>query len=387
MRIFSISKALTWMLFFGASMSVQATVWTVSNDPNRPAQFTAIQAAVDAASPNDTLLITGSTTQQWYSWGNPINIVKPLVIFGEGIESGGAFPSTSIYGINLGRFNSSLSASGTRIYGCQIYNLNVNSTFSGSTTSQQTISDLIFERCFINYANMTANWNMSNVTFRNCLFNNYGGSNLNFGGYNIAGYSGYSDAVLGPFTNIIVTNCIFNGNSSGISGNGALDFNGNLVVRNCLFLNNSYYSLTSLQEAVFENNIWYKAEMINSSGTPNVFNCTFNNNLTYLCNNNTLPPSNNIGSGNIVNQNPLFTTYPALGGDFAWAQNYALSAGSPAIGTGTNGTDIGINSGNAPVTQLYKYAKIPAVTSLTIPVSSVPVGGTLQINIQAVSRD
>jgi hypothetical protein len=88
-----------------------------------------------------------------------------------------------------------------------------------------------------------------------------------------------------------------------------------------------------------------------------------------------------------VNQNPLFTTFPALGADFAWAQNYALLAGSPAIGTGTNGTDIGINSGNSPVTQLYKYAKIPAVTSLTIPVSSVPVGGTLQINIQAVSRD
>jgi hypothetical protein len=145
--------------------------------------------------------------------------------------------------------------------------------------------------------------------------------------------------------------------------------------------------MSYLQEAVFENNIWYKSELVNSSGTPNVINCTFNNNLTYLCNVNTLPPTNNIGSGNIVNQNPLFTTYPALGGDHTWTQNYALLAGSPALGTGTNGTDIGINSGNAPVTQLLKYAKIPAVTSLTIPVSSVPVGGTLQINIQAVSRD
>ncbi len=382
MKILVSSKLLLSVVFLTTAMNMMATVWTVSNDPNRPAQYTALQAAVDAASPNDTLLVTGSGT----SYYPGATIVKPLVIFGEGIESGGAFPMTDLYNINLGRFNSSLSASGTRIYGCKINSLSVNSTFSGSSTSQQTIGNLIFERCFINYAYMTANWNMSNVTFRNCLFKDYGGTNLNFSGYNVTGWESYSDPVLGPFTNIIVTNCVFNGGYSGLSGGGYLDFNGNLVVRNCLFLNNSYYSLANVKEAVFENNIWYKAE-IKEASQNNVTNCTFNNNLSYLCNVNTLPASGNIGSGNIVNQNPLFNTYPALGGDFAWTQNYALLSGSPALGTGTNGTDIGINSGNAPVTQLYKYAKIPAVTALTIPVSSVPVGGTLQINIQAISRD
>jgi hypothetical protein len=382
MKMSVFSKFSAVVVFVLTAISSQATVWTVSNDPNRPAQFTALQAAVDAASPNDTLLVTGSSNNYYPG----ATLVKPLVIFGEGIESGGAFPMTDLYSITLGRFNSSLSSSGSRIYGCKIYNLSVNSSFSGSTSSQQTMSNLIFERCLINVASLTANWNLSNVTFRNCLFKDYGGSNLYLSGYNAPGYSGYSDPVLGPFTNIIVTNCVFNGSYSGISGSGSLDLNGNLVVRNCLFLNNSYYSLYQLQEGVFENNIWYKAELINSSN-PYVSNCTFNNNLTYLCNVNTLPPTNNIGSGNIVNQNPLFTTYPALGADHAWTQNYALLAGSPALGTGTNGTDIGINSGNAPVTQLYKYAKIPAVTALTIPVSSVPVGGTLQINIQAVSRD
>jgi len=377
MRISSISKALAWVVGMITTMSVQATVWTVSNDPNRPAQYSTLQAAVDAASPNDTLLVTGSGT----SYYPGATIVKPLVIFGEGIESGGAFPMTDLYAITFGRFNNSLSASGSRIYGCKIYYFNITSTFSGSSNTQQTNNDFILERCFFNYVTLTANWNLSNVTFRNCLFKEQG--NLTLSGYS---WTGYSDPVLGPFSNIIVTNCLFSGSYAGITGSGSLDFNGNLVVRNCVFMNNPYYSLNSLQEAVFENNIWYKSEL-KEAGQNNVINCTFNNNLSYLCNVNTLPPTGNIGSGNIVNQNPLFNSYPALGADFAWSQNYGLSPGSPALGTGTNGTDIGINSGNSPVTQLYKYAKIPAVTSLTIPVSSVPVGGTLQINIQAVSRD
>jgi hypothetical protein len=379
MKISSISKALTWLVGMVTTMSVQATVWTVSNDPNRPAQYTSLQAAVDAASPNDTLLVTGSST----SYYPGATLVKPLVIFGEGIESGGAFPVTDLYSITLGRFNSSLSASGTRFYGCKIYSISITPNFSGASYSQQTISNLIFERCLLQSCYINPYWNLSNLTFRNCLFGYNGGSNLYFGGDN---NPSYTDPVLGPYSNVILTNCIFSGSYSGITSSGSLDFNGNLVVRNCLFLNNPYYSLNSLKEGVFENNIWYKAE-IKDASQNNVINCTFNNNLSYLCNVNTLPASGNIGSGNIVNQNPLFTTYPALGADFAWAQNYALLAGSPAMGTGTNGTDIGINSGNAPVTQLYKYAKIPAVTSLTIPVSSVPVGGTLQINIQAVSRD
>jgi hypothetical protein len=357
------------------TMSVQATVWTVSNDANRPAQYSTLQAAVDAASPNDTLLVTGSTN----SYYPGATVVKPLVFFGEGIESGGAFPMTDLYGITFARFNSSLSSSGSRIYGCRLSSgISINANFNGGSYPQMTLNNFIFERCWIRNVGIESRRNTSNVTIRNCLFSD-SWNGVTFGAW------GEVDPANGWYTNIIVTKCLFSGSGSGIGG-GGIDFNGNLVIRNCLFLDNVLQSLDNIVEAVFENNVWYRAETKNASST-NVTNCTFNNNLTYLCNNNAMPPVGNIGSGNIVNQNPLFTTYPALGAPFAWAQNYALLAGSPAIGTGTNGTDIGINSGNAPVTQLYKYAKIPAVTALTIPVSSVPVGGTLQINIQAVSRD
>ncbi len=374
MNISTFSKSLLLFVFVTTAVNMMATVWTVSNDPNRPAQFTALQAAVDAASPNDTLLVTGSGT----SYYPGANVVKPLVFFGEGIENGGAFPVTDLYALNFTRFNSSLGSSGSRVYGCRVGYLTINPYFSGGSYPQMILDNYIFERCSFYSGNITSNRNLSNITFRNCLFpDGYSGLTFNAGGE--------IDPVAGWFTNVIVTNCIFSSDVSRINGNN-IDFNGNLVVRNCLFIQNVSESLVNLIEAVFENNIWYRAETKSSTST-NVNNCTFNNNLTYLCNNNSLPPAGNIGSGNIVNQNPLFTTYPALGAPFSWTHHYGLQAGSPALGTGTNGTDIGINSGNAPVTQLYKYAKIPAVTSLTIPVSSVPVGGTLQINIQAVSRD
>jgi hypothetical protein len=77
MKISVSSKLLMMVVFVTTTMNMMATVWTVSNDPNRPAQYSVLQAAVDAAAPNDTLLVTGSTTQYYPG----ATIVKPLVIF------------------------------------------------------------------------------------------------------------------------------------------------------------------------------------------------------------------------------------------------------------------------------------------------------------------
>ncbi|MBY0436007.1 MAG: hypothetical protein K2U26_18100, partial [Cyclobacteriaceae bacterium] len=55
----------TLLLLVCASLACQslfATIRTVSNDPNRPAQFTTIQAALNAATPGDTVYVSGSAT-------------------------------------------------------------------------------------------------------------------------------------------------------------------------------------------------------------------------------------------------------------------------------------------------------------------------------------
>jgi hypothetical protein len=349
-------------------VSLFATTWTVSNNAERPAQFTSIQEAVNAASPNDTILITGGV---YSSTAGTMTTTIPLVFYGEGIRGNEGFPKTTISSgsFNFRRFNSGLSASGSRVYGIefQFSGISIDADFSGALAGQETMSDFIFERCtFISSSSATVSINVrdgiSDVTVRNCLFN--GGEGLTTSGNG------------NLLSNIVYTNNVHSSNDDYFKG----IYNGNVVVRNSIFLNNVSPAFEATQ-LVLENNIFYRSE---PSGCNT---CTFNNNLTYLANDNTLPYGNNLGSGNIEGQNPLFASFPALGAGFDWNQSYELLPGSPALGTGTNGIDMGINSGNAPVTQLPEYAKIPAVTNLEIPVSSVPVGGTLQINVEAISRD
>lgn len=361
MKYFYSTAFLCALIFL--SFTASATVWTVSNNPDRPAQFTAVQTAVDAASPSDTILVTGGT------YNETVTLVKNLVLYGEAIE-GPEFPHVYITAINFGRFNSSLSSSGSRVYGTRIFSITINPSFSGALAGQQTLDDIIIERCWIQGGNMYnyANDGVSNITFRNSLIS---GANL------------YLDQSFNSnFSALLMTNCIFdNTRIDGYTGSNVSDMNGNLVIRNSVFLNRSNSCFGEMAEVVLENNIFYAAEPTGLSLS------TFNNNLTYLCNSNMIPYGDNLGSANIVNQDPLFTNYPALGGNHSWDWDYSLQAGSPALGTGTNGTDIGLGGGNAPVDNLPKYAKIPGVTLLDIPVSSVPVGGTLQINIEAESRD
>lgn len=340
-----------------------ATVWTVSNDANRPAQFTTVQAAHDAASPGDTLLVTGSATN--YAG---VSMVKPLVIYGESID-GVDFPKTYISSIYFYRLNSSLSSSGSRVYGVHLGYVSFDGSFNGASTGQRTLNDIIIERCRVNGGGISNYDGLSDVTFRNCLFQN---GTLSMG---------YPQPI--AISNLIFTNNVMDNFSFTTAYFNNQDYNGNVVFRNNLFINRTTGVFAgNMEEIVLENNIFYRCE------PTGLVNSTFNNNLSYLCNANDLPYGTNVGSGNLVNVDPDLANYPALGGvAHSWGYDYSLQAGSPAIGTGTNGSDIGINSGNSPVANLYKYAKIPAVTSLDIPVSSVPVGGTLQINIQAVSRD
>lgn len=360
----TIFKTLNLLIASFISTATFATVWTVSNDANRPAQFTDVQAAHDAASPNDTLLVTGSATAY-----NTLTLVKPLVVYGESID-GVEFAKTRITSINFRRLNSSLSSSGSRIYGLEVNNISFDGTFSGYAVGEGTLNDFIIERCRITGGGSTIYQydGLSDLTFRNCWFET---------GSLTIGFPNNSNLSNLIFTNNVIDNWSF------YSAYTNMDFNGNIVFRNNLFINRTSNAFNNnMQEIVLENNIFYRAE------PTGLVNSTFNNNLTYLCNNNDLPYGSNVGSGNLVNVDPNLANYPALGGvAHSWDWDYSLQAGSPAIGTGTNGSDIGINSGNSPVANLYTYAKIPAVTSLDIPVSSVPVGGTLQINIQAVSRD
>jgi hypothetical protein len=135
--------------------------------------------------------------------------------------------------------------------------------------------------------------------------------------------------------------------------------------------------------------------------------CTFNNNLSYLT---TIAdpagytPANsfvntftgtgggsNFGGGNIVGQDPLYVSVSNFN-DYVATANYRLQASSLGKNAGTDGTDLGIYGGSYPFPSggapgsgydTSPMPPIPQVTELNIQNATVPVNGTLNVNVKA----
>jgi len=347
--------ALLSLNFFVAN----ATIRTVSNRSDKPAQYTTVQAAITASALGDTILIAGSAT----AYGNDFTVDRKIIFMGEGMNNPDG-QSTVISGyVYLSNVNNAFGSSGTNFYGISFTSyVNINGNFGGQSTGQNLITNVLFDRCaFSTYFTFNSQI-YTNWTFRNCLFTS----------------SCYLQFNSSTCNNVLITNSIFSRDGFVLYSN--ISMNGQVYIRNCNFMNHTgdLFNATGL---VIENNIFFQAQPTGLSTS------VFNNNLTYFNNNNTLPYGTNTVANNVLNSNPKFTNFPTTGGAFAWTQDFALLTGSPAIGTGTGATNIGITGGSAPVVHnLPGNSKLPVVTSITVPVSSVPVGGTLQINVKAKTR-
>ena len=351
------------------SFTASATTWTVSNNPNKPAQYTSLQTASDSAAIGDTLLISGSPT----SYGD-ITLNKQLHLIGEGIG-----PSlndiTTLGKLYMRCVDGTVNASGSTVEGLNMGHFYWGGGYYGYDSD--TLQNVTVNRCRMNYI-VRANASYGKVkgfTFDQCIIRYF----VDFDGTN--GWLGNST---GTMEAMEFTNCVFDGISS-YHLYDVGDCNGHLVMRNCLFLSTSQnLNNGDVNEAVFEDCMF-----IGTNFPTNVSGCVFNHCLSHQGNDPTLPPAGNSGSGNVSDDDPLFTAYNPTPVNHSWDHDYTLQAESPAIGTGTSGTDIGIGGGavssfdgNLPHTP-----RGPVVTSLNLPVTAVAVGGTLQINVSAESRD
>jgi hypothetical protein len=337
-------------------LTAQATVRTVSNDPTNPAQFNNVQAAINAASAGDTIYVNPSQ----YTYAD-FTINKRLVVIGGGYNSNNQFNLTTVVGyITYYRDAGIFDASGSVICGFRVNN---SITGAGGTLS---VTNLKIFRNSINSID-TFPAAASGWTVYNNLMGPINGRNTS--------------------SNFLIQNNILVGTISSFNQSS-------VVIDHNLFINVGAFN--DVHFAIITNNI-----MTSSSGTQvmtgNVYQNTFNNNLSLSTNITSSAPTNsflggpNTGGGNMVGIDPLFINDTDFN-NFNGTYNYRLQAGSPGHNAGTDGTDLGIYggtypfpSGGAPGSGYDTSAlpPIPQITSVNIQNSSVLPGNQLKVNVTA----
>lgn len=157
-------KCLSTLLLFLCCFSLLATVHTVDNSANSVAQFTDLQAAIDAASEGDTLLIKGSFVPyvptdfsgSLDDRSRGIRLNKSLVLIGEGAyghpgsaEFEDRKPKTSVTRLFM-TIGDGTSASGSTIIGLRIWRMvlgddnGINETISNIELRESAFTDLRF---------------------------------------------------------------------------------------------------------------------------------------------------------------------------------------------------------------------------------------------------
>ncbi|MBK9337241.1 MAG: hypothetical protein IPM98_11965 [Lewinellaceae bacterium] len=333
-----------------AGVACAATL-TVNNNNPSPGQHTTIDAAIGAAAPGDTILVTGSP----FNYGS-ITVNKNNLTF---IGAGHKPQKTPGYSTNLGFISFSGNLSGIKIQGFSFNGL------SAATNNDNITIEFCLIATQINLSTDNNNW-----VIKNCVFS-------------CAGYTCYAinGGGAGGQSNFLIANNIFGANSSYVSFTAGTT---GILITNNTFIKgqgNDNGVFGGLDNAVISNNIFYQISPRGAS------NSIFNNNLTFGAANNDLPPTNcNCGgTGNIVNQDPLFTTYTS-GQNFSYAHDYILQAGSPGKNAGGDGTDLGVYGMNNIFSETGE-PPIPVVRTLTITNPSTAKGAVLNVSVTASNPD
>ncbi|HET7117056.1 MAG TPA: hypothetical protein VFI29_11225 [Hanamia sp.] len=344
-------------LLFILIQNASARVWRVNNNTGVQADFTTLQAAVNAAAAGDTIYLEASPT----SYGGA-TITKRLTIIGTGYYlTDAANPKT--------QWNTSVST---------VDHLSLNlgsakSVISGLyMNSYQYLNDqdITLERCYV----------VGNIVFGN-------GSNINCDDDTVRQCIISQNLVCQPSggTFSALREMVYNN----IFLFAVVDFSTNLSNTNAYFINNDflYPGAYYCENCVFQNNIFYGPDFT-KYGSSNYFAYNIFSNDSHTSgvatgNNNqfskdmkTVYLAANSQPYNSVNNPPSGLSHDG---------QFQLAAGSPALNAGNiNGTtvDCGAYGGPAPYI-LSGMPNIPSIYSLTVP--NQVNSGTATINISLSS--
>lgn len=338
-----------WLCFF--ITKANASILLVNNMNNGPGQYAQIDLAIAAASPGDTLYVSGNATAY-----NNCTIDKSIVMIGPGsfADKQNNSPAT------IGTVNINSNITGLVIQGFSISN-------SIRLTSKTNINNIeISNNYFYNYdaINCYGLSNSSNILISKNIFEVINGVIMYFS--NTSGVSNLiieNNIIKGSISTLNVTNALIQNNvfynHSGTAGSGA-------------FYN---YNGVSVTNAQIISNIFY-----NSHPSNYTTNCIFQNNITYTTG--TAYPLLDVAANNINNVDPLFVNVPTTGG-FNPNLNFHLQAGSPAIGTGMGGNDMGFYGGSNMITYKGEVFSLPVVRQMNVQNTNVPQNGNINVKVRS----
>ena len=353
-------KKLFSLLVVLISVASYGTIRTVCNTPATLAQFSNIQAAIDASSSGDSIYVHGSPN----AYAGFTIADKQITIIGPG------WAPNKI---------SSLKAIITS-------SCNINGTASSGTELQGLV---LFNSVTIQNNTVINNIRIIRNRFIGGFFN-FGVSPATYTGYRFEGnYFEDAQVVCNSF-NITLSNFTFENNIFyGSSGNNIYSFNSCL---NVTFNHNLFYGPAngasdvfaggSCQGITLNNNIFVRRNAANISG-----NNIFTNNITFNAGNNTPWASNGNtdAGGNISNQDPQMVDQALVNiGTNNPLLNFTIPAG-PANNSGLDGKDMGLlyDAVGSLNWASSRTSFLPYIYSMNITNPTIPAGGTLNVTVEA----
>jgi len=354
-----------WIIILFLNTRANAQI-IVDNNVGVNAQYSDLQLAIDEASNGDVIYVHPSNT----NYGS-ITINKSLTLIGK---------SHSETGVEISRVNDITivpSGSGTTLKGLRVFILNLTGENGTSFASNaQPVENITIERCKLTGSLYGGNINGStagieyynadethqkgastnNITIRGNIFTNkvyLDGTNTTFS-HNFIQKT--ETIVFRPQSTILNHNIFTISSGSNVIRNYGSSI-AKVLVQNCIFLAQASNRTITVSESQFDNCLTYNY----GAGELN-----FGSETSML--------TNNI----LLNTDPLFSD--ATGVNFSSTNNYTLQAGSPAIGAGLNGEDMGLFGNGYTFNNIGTPANYPTVT-ITNSTAAIPSGGTLSVTI------
>lgn len=346
----------------GTAVCLQAATWTVDNNTAHPADFRTIQEAVDAAAVGDTILVAGSSS----SYAG-FTSTKRLNIKGERESSTGFSVkiSSSIYFTEF--FND--------IHPDHLRNA-AGSVFEGFESANHILimgpcSGVLINRCRVN-VNQIYLYGCSGTMVRNCVLtssivsirsHSLNGRTFQGSGCTIVG-SKLSSISATQIPNTLFENCVIGvyvGSASQPTGPVYTDTDtAPFIIRNSILIGKT--TIFSDPSSAFN----FRA---------NFDHCLSIGDFTFAAENGNFSLPYNQFASVFVDATPG-TTDPAA---------FVLKAGSPALGAGLNGADMGMYGGLSPFVPNFIPA-LPRILHLTVP-PLVPADTGLTFEVGAEARD